>query len=185
MLKPLKSEAPARYVLNGVSTKQYVKTSTPLTILVTQANANPGYQSEEIIYVNKPYQINNFGKNVWVAAPSQLLLSLIVDSLRNSNFFHAVVSPPFTGSTDVRLESQLITLQQEFFARKSQVRLVMQLTLVNNNDNKIIASQRFSTVAVSATLDPYGGVVAANKATQSLMPQITEFVIHTLTSALR
>lgn len=180
MLKPVKTEYPARYVLKGVSEKRYATVPTHMILLVSQPDANPGYQSDALVYVNKPYQLNNFGQSAWVAPPSQLILPLLVESLRNTHYFHAVMSPPFTGLADFRLETQLITLQQEFFPRKSNVRMEIQATLIDNKNNQILASRHFKQVVLSPTLDPYGGVTAANKATENLLKQITEFVIHTV-----
>ena len=176
-MQPVRTEAPARYVLKGVSTQRYAVKPHALTLLVTQPSANPGYQSDEIIYVNKPLQLNNYTKNVWVAPPTQLLLPLLVESLRNTNYFHAVMSPPYVGDADLRLETNLITLQQEFFAKHSQVRMTLQATLINNLSNKILASQTFSKIVASTALSPYGGVMATDQATEMLMQEITAFVI--------
>lgn len=179
-LSPIKSEPLNRYVLKGVSQKKYANSNHPITLLVTQPSADPGYQSEEIVYVNKEFQLNHYSKNVWVAPPSQLLLPLLVESLRNTNYFHAVVSPPYVGDTDLRLETQLLKLQQEFFSKRSHVRLSLQVNLINNHTNKIISTRTFNSIMEARTMGPYGGVVAANQATEALMQQITAFVMTSL-----
>lgn len=178
-LQPVKTTAHNRYLLNKINKQAYATSPSGLSLLVSRPTANPGFRGAAIVYVNKPYQLQTFSKNTWVAPPAQMLLPLISQSLRNTDYFHAVVSQPFAGLTDRRLDTQLITLQQEFFGKQSMVRMVIQATLIDNRRNKIIASQTLSSTVPSDPSDPYYGVLAANKATANIMQQLAKFVVPT------
>jgi len=159
-----------RHVIKALRTRK--------TLLVSQPTASPGYQSARMIYVNKPYQLKSFGRNAWVAAPADMLAPLLVQTLRDTHHFNAVVSPPFTGITDLRMDVHLLTMQQEFISEtRSQMHIALQVNLLNNVSNKIIGSHRYEIAMPARNGDPYGGVIAANKATAKLLAKIAEFVV--------
>lgn len=176
-IKPVATEPMASYALNGVSTKKFTVMPLDKTILVSNTVASPGYQSVQMIYIEKPYHLEHFTLNRWVAPPSELLQSALVQSLRNTNHFHAVVTVPFSGVADYRLESQLLKFQQDFIQIPSQIELIFETQLIDNETNKVIASKEFSDKEKTTSDDPYGGVIAANLATSKIMSQISAFVV--------
>ena len=171
---PVKATQVANYTLTGVNTKRVANQPTKKTILVSMPVASPGYQSQNMVYVNKPYQLNAFTHNNWVAPPAKMLMPLIVSSLRNTNEYHAVVSPPFSGLTVLRLDTQLLELQQNFSGQESKVEMILEAELVDNVSNKVLATKHFKVI-VPTSADPYGGVVATNKATTRIMQQLASF----------
>ena len=153
---------------------------TYLTILVSTPLADPGYQTSEMMYMLTPYQLSSYANNQWVAPPSQMLLPLFVQALRQTGYFFAVVSPPFIGVTNYRCETRLLKLRQEFFLSISQVRLTVQALLIKNSTNRIIASQLFEVLISAPSNNPYGGVLAANQAAAIISYRIALFcVAHT------
>ena len=153
---------------------------TYLTILVSAPMASPGYQTSAMIYMLTPYQLSSYANNQWVVPPSQMLLPLFVQALRQTGHFFAVVSPPFVGVTNYRFETHLLKLQQEFFSSISHVRLTVQASLIKNSTNRIIASQVFEVLISAPNNNPYGGVLAANQAAAIISHRIALFcVAHT------
>ncbi len=153
---------------------------TKRTLLVLQTQASPEYESEKMLYMKKPYQLESFALNKWAAPPAEMMMNVIVSRLRESNYFHSVVASPFSGHSDYDLKSKLISLRQEFLKKTSVVRIVMQVDVIDSHTNKVIASQNFQAVDEAPLNNPYSGVMAANRAAQTISKQIALFVIRSI-----
>lgn len=169
--KPMKT-----YTISSL--KEYVKLSRPktkLSLLVSRPIGAPGYQTSAMIYIMTPFELNSYANNRWVAPPAQMLLPMFVRALRNTGYFYAVVSPPFSGITNLRLDTELVKLQQEFLLPTSYVRLVVQASLISNITNHVMASRQFEVVIPTTENNPYGGVLAANKAAAIISRKVAQF----------
>lgn len=159
--------------LNPAPTSHYA--ATRYTILVSSPSASPGYQTSSMIYMVKPYELKSFADNQWVAPPAQMLLPLLVQSIRKTGHFAAVVSPPFAGLTNFHVDTQLLKLQQEFFTTPSVIRMSVQASLVSNLTSRVVASRLFEVIIPTQKDNPYGGVVAANQAANQIAERIAQF----------
>lgn len=175
--QPIRMPSVKTYTLQRSSQYRAPKRRASLTLLVSEPVASPGYETTKMIYVNRPYQLSRYTRNKWVASPAQMLLPLLVESLRNTRHYKAVVGAPFVGKTDLRLDTRIVVLEQEFVdAHHSRVRVVMKADLVNSRNRRLLASQYFART-VSAPPNPYGGVVAANQAVQAILSRISRFTV--------
>lgn len=177
---PISMPPVSRYAITSSPPIKKMHHRTHKTLLVSTPIASAGYKSNKMIYITIPYRLRSFANNQWIAPPADMLLPLIAESLRKTDYFKAVVTAPFSGVVNYRLDTQLLTLQQEFLHPVSQIRLVLQATLINDINNHVIASRRFQIVVNAPENNPYGGVLAANRAAASLSKQITQFVLRTL-----
>lgn len=179
-LKPVKLELLNNYVLSSASQVRFSGNQTPLVILVSEPSANPGYQSTSMVYVTSPYRLQRYVRNMWVAPPAQLLMPLVKESLENTNKFHGVVAVPYSGDVDYRVNTHLVMLQQEMQQSHAQIHAVIQFAIVGYHSNKMIASKRFESIVPLQRNTPYDGVIAANKAVNTLLSQMSSFVVKTL-----
>lgn len=175
---PIRPDVSNKYKLVAFSQDKVVSQKTDITILVSQSQAIPGYQTEEMLYSDKPYQISSFVKNSWISPPAGMITPLIAQSLEHSNFFFAVASGPDADKTDYRLDTQIIDFKQNFLIKPSQVDLVIQVYLTHVDDNRLISSQTFVMHTQCQSNNPYGGVVAANKTLQAFTKQLTNYVVY-------
>ncbi len=175
---PIKVAPLSTYVLEEGHTKKHiVQTQTNWTLLVSQPVSNPGYRSSAMRYVVKPYTLQSFADNRWVAPPGSMLGLIIAHTLARRGYFHAVAYPPFVGFSDYRLETRLVKLQQEFLLPVSQVRLVVQVVLLNNHQHRVLATRRFSVLVPAPANNPVGGVRASNQATALISQRIGDFCV--------
>lgn len=165
-----------RYILNSSCYRQPC-CSSPFTLFVADTTAVPGFDTDAMIYLQCPFQLKTFSCNRWVAPPNEMLTPMVAQSLRNSCYFKGVTVAPFAGQSNYRLETRLLKLQQEFFCCPSLVRMVVQATLIENCCREVIGQRVFEVVMVAPKANPYGGVLAANHATQDILNQLTDFVI--------
>ncbi len=136
-----------------------------------------GHQTDQMLYVKKPYQIEAFVKNEWVSPPAEMLYPLLVQSLQRSGYFYAVASSLYNVEADYRLDTQLLNLEQNFLKKPSAMDVTVKIVLTRVADNKVIASRIISQHIACPMDTPYGGVIAANKATLQLTATVTNFVI--------
>jgi len=181
MLAPIKTPEVKQYTLNTPSSKTLTSRSTNKSILIPRPIANPGYETDKMIYSTTRHQLRSFAENRWTAPPADMLQSLIVQSLMNSRYFHAVAPTPSTGDTDFRLDTRLLRLKQEFTqGQPSRIKMAIFAELVNTETNKIIATKRFAATVIAPENNPYSGVIAANQATRQLLTQLTSFTARSI-----
>lgn len=179
---PIVPEVNNKYKLDAFSHARLASKKTDITILVSQSQAMPGYQTEQMLYTDKPYQINSFVKNSWVSPPAGMLTPLIAQSLEYSNFFFAVASGPDADKTDYRLDTQIIEFKQNFLTKPSQIEFTVQTYLSHIDDNRLVASRTFVIRTPCLSNNPYAGVVAANKTVQIFTQKLTNYVIYLVKS---
>ncbi len=178
-LQPIPAHTEAAYALERTAPPQSkaIFQRTNSTVLVTTPIAITSYSTSKMIYTQRPYQLRSFANNRWVAPPAQMLTPLLVQSLQNTNYFKAVLSTPYFGETNYRIDSELLKLEQNFSHKPSEIQLAMRVQVTNAATEKLLASRRFDVTVAAPSENPYGGVVAANEAVATLMQQINAFVI--------
>lgn len=166
-----------QYILDNYSHQQLSSRASKLSILVTSPDAVAGYQTEQMLYVDKTYALTPFTKNAWVSPPADMLFPLMILSLQRSGYFYAVTSGANSELTDYRIDTQLIELHQSFLSKPSQIQLVVKVVLSKTKDNRTIASRVITRHVPCPTENPYGGVIAANRAVEAFTADMTNFVI--------
>ncbi|MDF1760658.1 MAG: ABC-type transport auxiliary lipoprotein family protein [Coxiellaceae bacterium] len=149
---------------------------TAQSLLITTPTAESGYKTDKMIYVRTPHRLQTFTKNKWVASPAKLLLPIIESAIRNSHYFYAIVTPPFSGNTTYRLDTKLIALQQEFIRPDSQVRLILKATLIRNSNNHVLATRTYKMLTTAESNAPYGGVLATSRSANAIARKIASMV---------
>lgn len=170
-----------QYKLESFSSTSLHRQYSGVSLLISQPEAVGGYQSEQIFYTKKPYELEAFAHNVWISTPANMLFPLMMQSLQNSGYFYAVTTTPYADKADYRLDTQLIELQQNFLVKPSQIQLIVKVVLTHMNDNRVIASQIISQRVTCPQDTPYGGVVAANQAVKGFTANLSNFVITRIT----
>ncbi|MGQ3889928.1 ABC-type transport auxiliary lipoprotein family protein [Legionella sp. CNM-1927-20] len=173
---PVKPTITSEYKLDTFSEKKFTNHAN-LSILVAQPEALAGYESEDMRYVTRPFELSTYAHNAWVDTPADMLLPLILQSLQRSGYFAVVTSTPITENTDYRLDTQLIELEQNFLTKPSRIDLTVKVVLTHVPDNRVVASEIISEHVTCPSDTPYGGVVAANQATKLFTAQLTDFVV--------
>jgi cholesterol transport system auxiliary component len=104
-----------------------------------------------------------------------MLAPLIIAALENSGAFRAVVLTPSAASGELRLDTEIVRLQHEFGAGPSRVRFTLRAYLVEVKSRRVLAAREFDASAPAASEDPYGGVLAANRAIQTVLGEVSAF----------
>lgn len=174
---PIKIPVTNQYQLIEYSSKTLAKNPRHFALWVTPPEAVAGYQTEQMLYVTKPFQQEYFVKNSWTNPPGEMLYPLMVQSLQKTGFFYAVMSSVYSQGADYRLDTQLLSLEQNFLKKPSVMDFSAKVVLTRVTDNKVLASKIISQHIPCPTDTPYGGVVAANKATLQFTAIMSDFVV--------
>ena len=172
---------PAFYSLDNAwsekraATRQTVASSAAPTLLVSPPRAAAGFDSQRIIYMRDTYKLDYFAHSEWIDTPARMLTPAIVAAVENSNAFRAVVQTPSAAAGDLRLDTEILRLQHNFTESPSRVRFTLRAYVVDSATRRVLATREFDESVAAASEDPYGGVVAANRAVQIGMEKLASF----------
>lgn len=170
--------ATSSYVLNATPAVITKRHSTNNVLLVLLPDTRPAYNTTQMAYTTKPYQISYFGLNQWAETPAQMLQPLLVQTIQNTHYFRAVMGAPYTGHADYVLQTQILKLQQDYTRCPTLVEFTVRADVLQPATNQLIATQMFYAEVPIMQRTPYSGVIAANQATAELLQQIAIFTMN-------
>jgi cholesterol transport system auxiliary component len=180
-LKPAVTPSSNMYALSAVRGAATPEPPAPppanatLTLMVSPPHAAAGFDSPRMMYTRRPGQLEYFAQNEWVDTPARMLAPLIVAAVESGGAYRAVVQMPSSAAGELRLDTEIMLLQQEFQAAPSQVRFAMRASLVESGTRRVVATREFETVIPAGSENPRGGAVAANRAVQAVLEQLVAF----------
>lgn len=142
-------------------------------LAISPTTARPGYDTAQIAYLRQPLELEYFATHRWADAPAHMLRPLLIQALEPH--YGAVVNTPGQVSAHLRLDTELIRLQQDFSTQPSRVQMTLKAQLIDVQEKRIIATGVFDETETSASEDAYGGVLAANRALARVLTQLAEF----------
>jgi cholesterol transport system auxiliary component len=166
-------------VLNSIPLDLRGERTHPATLLVLEPETTPAYATTQMAYSTQAYQIAYFTKNDWAETPSQMIQPLIVQTLRSTQYFSEVLSPPDFGRHTFVLRSEILELKQDFTTEPAMLQLAMRISLSRDATNQVVATKELSVSQPMSERNPYAGVVAANEALPKLLRGLAEFVVET------
>ncbi len=172
-------EAPQVYILD-LPRKQTVAPPASAgqkpKIAVPVPQAWPGFVSVGIAYTRTPNLIEYYSRSEWVDTPAQMVGPLLVRTVEDSGQFSAVVVPGGSVLTDLRLDTEIVKMQQEFSGASPSIgRVVLRAQLIDLRTVEILATRTFQATAPAPTDDPAGAVAAMNHALSIVFDQILDY----------
>ena len=112
LLKPVNVTPIKTYTLDptNVSIQKTQSPKKQQAILVQTPRAIPGFRTNQMVYRKQNFAIGYYSYNQWAGTPSDMLRPLIVQVLKKTHYYKAVIAPPFdTNKVAVSLRTQLMT----------------------------------------------------------------------------
>jgi cholesterol transport system auxiliary component len=169
--------SPNIYVLEAGPVIQAAQAKRDLVMEVSVPRALPGFDTPQIVYVQQPHELNYFVTSRWADTPARMLEPLIAQAIVQTEGFKAVVQTSGVIPADVRLDTELVRLQQDFKTRPSRVQLTLRAQLVDVRGKRLLAAQQFDEVENADSEDAYGGVTAANRLLQRVLGKLAAFCV--------
>jgi cholesterol transport system auxiliary component len=141
-------------------------------VLVSAPRATPGFEGPSIVWVREPHRLRSFSRSQWTEPPARMLGPLLVRALEHTGRFQAVTDLPGVAAAGLRLDTELVRLQQEFASAPSQVRVTLRVQLVDAELRRILGTREVEAVEPSASEDPAGGVAAASRAVGRALSEV-------------
>jgi cholesterol transport system auxiliary component len=165
------------YVLESRPVVHEAQIKRDLVLAVSTPRALAGFDTPQMAYVQQPYELNYFAASRWAETPARMLGPLIAHVLEQTNGFRAVVQTSGTLPADLRLDTELVRLQQDFKTRPSQVQLTLRAQLIDVRGKRLLAEHQFDAFEAASSDDAYGGVAAANRLVQRVLGELAEFCV--------
>lgn len=154
-----------------------------LVVGVPQAEA--GFDQPRMAYLQRPFEVSYYATNVWVDAPSRMLVPLLVQSLERTGLWRVVQPMPMVVRGDYRLDVSGLVLQQEFLQHPSATRLRLRAQLVEMKEQRIVGAKSFESLEPAPSDDAYGGVLAANRAVTRVLAALNDWMSSCLRGAAK
>ncbi len=146
-------------------------------LLVSIPTAAPGFNKRSLVYFDQQYEVKYHKKAQWVDTPARMLLPLLVHHLELTGLFNTVLSASTSPiAASLRLDTEIVRLQQEFFTEPSQIHLVVRAQLLDMDARSVLATRVFEITENARSEDAEGGMLATNRAIARLLKAITKFV---------
>ena len=168
-------ESPSLHVLQPGAPSTTALRRSAVVVEVNVPRATPGFDTPRIAYVERPYAIDYFSRSEWADTPARMLGPLLARTLEESGAFRAVVLAPTSVRADLRLDVELVRLQQDFTVKPSRADLALRVQLVDVTAQRVLATRVIEETEPAATQDAYGGVAAANVALRRALERTVAF----------
>jgi len=145
------------------------------TLIVNVPSAASGFDSTHIIYARGSHTHEYFAHNEWVDTPARMLAPLIVAAIEGRGGFRAVLPAPSAAAGDLRLDTEIMRLVQDFADKPNRVHFTLRAYMVDDATRRVIAWREFNETVAAESEDPYAGVVAANRAVQIVLEKLADF----------
>lgn len=172
--------APSALLLDADPLVRPAARNSGLTLLVSPPQAQAGFDTRRIAYTRTPLTIEYYTRSEWADTPARMLGPLMVRALDSSGAFGAVIAGPAPVPVDLRLDVELIRLQQAFTAEGSQAQLELRAKLFDVRAGRVLATRLFSEAAPAPSADALGGARAASAASGAALEALTAFVVEAL-----
>ena len=173
-------EAPSSLLLEANPNVRPAPHNTGLTLLVSPPQAQAGFDTRRIAYSRTPLTLEYYTRSEWADTPARMLGPVAVRALESSGAFRAVIAGPAPVPVDLRLDLELLRLQQEFTAGGSQVQLELRAKLFDVRAGRVLATRVFSELAPAPSPDALGGARAASTAFGAALEALAAFVVEAL-----
>lgn len=174
-LRPPQAENIDLYLLDARTSIKATPVKRDLVMAVSAPRARPGFDTSQFAFVQQPHELGYFATHRWADTPSHMLGPLLAQALEQAGGFRAIVQAPGLVPADIRLDTELIRLQQDFETHPSRVQLTLRAQLIDVRGKRVLATKLFDETENAPSEDAYGGVIAANRALQRILDQLTEF----------
>lgn len=175
------SPPPQAYLLEvSAFTPQPARRSSGKILLVAVSREAPGFDSNRIAYTREPPKLDYYKDSVWSDTPAKMLLPILVRAFEDTGAFKAVVSPPSPVLANLRVDVDVIRLQQEFMTTPSQVRLIARIKVVEMKSGHVLETRLFEAIEPAPTENAAGAARAANAAVRKVLSEMIPFALRAL-----
>jgi len=141
-------------------------------------HTNQTLDSVRIAVIPEGNLITNYKGIRWSERAPVLLRDRLLDAFQTDGRLQTITSDTSTFNVDVELTSELAAFQSEYRNGKPEIRIILDMHLVNSQSQQDIASHRFDVRQSSKNSDTKSVVQAFGLACDSLSREVVDWTIN-------
>lgn len=141
-------------------------------------HTNQTLDSVRIAVIPEGNLITNYKGIRWSERAPVLLRDRLLDAFQTDGRLQTITSDTSTFNVDVELTSELSAFQSEYRNGKPEIRIILDMHLVNSQSQQVIASHRFDVRQSSKNSDAKSVVQAFGLACDSLSRGVVDWTIN-------
>lgn len=141
-------------------------------------HTNQTLDSVRIAVIPEGNLITNYKGIRWSERAPVLLRDRLLDAFQTDGRLQTITSDTSTFNVDVELTSELSAFQSEYRNGKPEIRIILDMHLVNSQSQQVITSHRFDVQQSSKNSDTKSVVQAFGLACDSLSREVVDWTIN-------
>ena len=153
-----------------------------IDLVVEVPEASGALDTDRIMIRPNPFQAQYLPRARWADSSPEMMQTLMLRSVENTNAVRYVGRRPLAGSGDYALISEITDFQAERRDGEdaAEIRLRMTARLVREDDASIVATRVFTATAEVESLDTLPVVESFDSAANPLLREVAAWVMQTL-----
>ena len=141
-------------------------------------HTNQTLDSVRIAVIPEGNLITNYKGIRWSERAPVLLRDRLLDAFQTDGRLQTITSDTSTFNVDVELTSELAAFQSEYRNGKPEIRIILDMHLVNSQSQQVVTSHRFDVRQSSKNSDTKSVVQAFGLACDSLSREVVDWTIN-------
>lgn len=141
-------------------------------------HTNQTLDSVRIAVIPEGNLITNYKGIRWSERAPILLRDRLLDAFQTDGRLQTITSDTSTFNVDVELTSELSAFQSEYRNGKPEIRIILDMHLVNSQSQQVVTSHRFDVRQSSKNSDTKSVVQAFGLACDSLSREVVDWTIN-------
>ncbi len=148
------------------------------SLKVAQPFSQSSLMSKDMNYAQGETKQYAYSQAQWSESPNIFVGAELLNHIRATKLFKSVLNSKSRTKSDLILEINIEDFMQYFNedSTKSYCSVVIELTLLDSKNSKVIATQNFKARVDAKTLDANGGVEALSKALEKVIAQSVKWI---------
>jgi len=148
------------------------------SLRINTPHASKHLDSLRIVVMPTSNQINNYQGVRWSERAPILLRDRILDTFQRNDHIKIITSDNTSFNVDAELTSDLHAFQSEYYNGKPEVRIQIDMYLLENKNQRVLASHRFEVLIASKNADIQSVMQAFGQASDNLSNEIVSWIFN-------
>ncbi|MEA3370865.1 MAG: ABC-type transport auxiliary lipoprotein family protein [Campylobacterota bacterium] len=148
------------------------------SLKIAQAFSSSSLMSNKMSYGLGTHKQYKFTESQWAESPNRAISAAVLEYVKSTELFNSVQISKSRSKNGLLMETNIEEFMQYFSAdeKESLVRAKINLTLIDAQASKVLASKTFTSEVEVEELNADKGVIALNRALQNILEESGEWL---------
>ncbi|MDD2341278.1 MAG: ABC-type transport auxiliary lipoprotein family protein [Tolumonas sp.] len=172
------SEQVQIYRLPAITSAHHQAEKLNWSLRLMTPHANQTLDSVRIAVIPERNLISNYKGIRWSDRAPILLRDRLLDAFQTDGRIQTITSDTSTFNVDVELTSELSAFQSEYRNGKPEIRIILDMHLINSQSQQVVASHRFDVRQISKNSDAKSVIQAFGLACDNLSREVVDWTLN-------